>query len=305
MSGAGDMDAAMLAECAPPAVPSDSDKEGRGRLLVLAGGSQVAGAAILTGVAGLRVGAGKLQMAATAALAIPLALAVPEARILEVPDAHGEIGAAAASAIADELKAADAVVIGPGMIDEDQAGSLAERVLRGAGQAAFVVDAAALTGLDGRIDAIRATGGRLVVTPHAGEMSAISGRAKSDVEADPLRAARETAAALRAVVVMKGAETFVVTPDGCAWAHRSELPGLGTSGSGDVLAGVIGGLLARGASPVGAAAWGVCVHARAGARLAERIGPLGFLARELLDELPRALETLSATCRPARRPAAR
>ena len=292
MSSPSDMDAAMLAGCAPPALAADSDKEARGRLLVLAGGSQVAGAAILTGVAGLRVGAGKLQMAAPPGLATALALAVPEARVLEVPDAGGEIGVAAAAVIADELKTADAVVIGPGMMDEDRAGSLAERVLGAAGEAAFVIDAAALVGLRDRMDAIRAAGGRLVVTPHAGEMAAISGRAKSAVEADPLRAARETAAALRAVVVMKGAETFVVSPDGCAWAHRSRLPGLGTSGSGDVLAGAIGGLLARGASPVGAAAWGVCVHARAGARLAERVGPLGFLARELLDELPRALDEL-------------
>jgi hydroxyethylthiazole kinase-like uncharacterized protein yjeF len=296
------IDPAMLRDCAPPPLAPDSDKEARGQLLVMAGGAQVAGAAILTGVAGLRVGAGKLQLAATRALGLGLALAVPEARILEVPDAAGEIAGGAAEAIGRQLAAADAVVVGPGMLDDGVAGALAERAIAAAPDAAFVVDAAAFTGLADRLEAARAAGGRLVVTPHAGEMAALSGRAKAEVQADPLAAARQVAGALKAVVVMKGAETFVVSPDGRAWAHRAALPGLGASGSGDVLAGAIGGLLARGASPVGAAAWGVALHARAGRRLSERIGPLGFLARELLDELPGALAETEADvmARPAR-----
>lgn len=307
MSRPEPIDAAMLAAHAPPGAAPDGDKEGRGRLLVLAGGAQVAGAAILTGVAGLRVGAGKLQLAATPALAVPLALAVPEARILEVAEQSGEIGGGAAEQVAGELAACDAVVVGPGMMDDRIAGPLALRLMDGPGRAGFVVDAAALTGLGPHSQAVRRIGGRLVVTPHAGEMAALTERAKAEVEADPLAAAREAADALQAVVVMKGAETFVVAPDGRAWVHRAQLPGLATSGSGDVLAGAIGGLLARGGSPVGAAAWGVALHAQAGRRLAARIAPLGFLARELLDELPGALAELddAATCRPARRPAAR
>jgi hydroxyethylthiazole kinase-like uncharacterized protein yjeF len=307
MSGPQPIDDAMLAACAPPAVAPDTDKEARGRLLVLAGGAQVAGAAILTGVAGLRVGAGKLQLAATPALAVHLALAVPEARILQVPAADGEIADAAADQVADELAACDAVVVGPGMMDDATAGALTLRLMAGPGRAGFVVDAAALTGIGAHSQAVRAIGGRLVATPHAGEMAALTGRARAEVEADPLAAARQAAAGLQAVVVMKGAETYVVSPDGRAWVHRAELPGLGASGSGDVLAGAIGGLLARGASPVGAAAWGVALHARAGRRLGQRIAPLGFLARELLDELPGVLADAEAapTSRPARRPAAR
>lgn len=289
----GEIDARMLSACAPPKVARDGDKEDRGRLLVFAGGSQVAGAAILVGVAGLRVGAGKLQMAATPAVALSLALAVPEARILETPAHDGEIAADAAERLRPEVAQADAVVIGPGMMDDGMAGELAVRAMREAKDAAFVVDAAAFTGLDGRAEAVRRIGGRLVVTPHAGEMAAITGWTKAKVEADPLEAAREVAHSHKAVVVMKGAETFVVSPDGRAWAHRAGLPGLGTSGSGDVLAGAIGGLLARGCSPIGAAAWGVSLHARAGRSLAVRIGPLGFLARELLAELPAALAGLA------------
>ena len=101
--------------------------------------------------------------------------------------------------------------------------------------------------------------------------------------------ARQLARTAGAVVVMKGPDTFIVSPDGRAWRHRDGVVGLATSGSGDVLAGVIGGLLARGAPPLVAAVWGVCLHGGAGARLAETVGPLGFLARELLDIIPRVL----------------
>lgn len=289
MSAPGAIERASLHTWPLPPLGKDSDKEDRGRLLVVAGGAQNAGAARLVGEAGLRVGAGKLQMAAPTEIAVPLALAMPEARVIAVAARDGEIAPAAAADIEAELCRADAVVVGPGMMDEDAAGQLAARLMTQAGQAAFVLDAAALVGLGEGRTAARAMEGRLVVTPHAGEMAALSGRRKDDVQDDPLVAARELAAAWRAVVVQKGAESFVVSPDGRAWAHRAALPGLGVSGSGDVLAGAIGGLLARGASPVAAAARGVWLHARAGALAARRIAPLGFLARELLPELARAL----------------
>ena len=98
----------------------------------------------------------------------------------------------------------------------------------------------------------------------------------------------------RAVVVMKGATTFVVSPDGAAWRHDGGVAGLGTSGSGDVLAGAIGGLLARGVPPVAAALWGVVLHAQAGRDLSAGGAPLGFLARELLDRLPLVLGRICA-----------
>ncbi|RZJ45611.1 MAG: NAD(P)H-hydrate dehydratase, partial [Brevundimonas sp.] len=140
-----------------------------------------------------------------------------------------------------------------------------------------------------------AAAGRTVLTPHAGEMAALLGRNKEAVRADPLDAARQAAALFQSVVVMKGATTFVVTPDGAAWRHDGGVAGLGTSGSGDVLAGAVGGLLARGAAPLAAALWGVALHAQAGADLAAAGAPLGFLARELPDRLPVVLARLCAT----------
>jgi NAD(P)H-hydrate repair Nnr-like enzyme with NAD(P)H-hydrate dehydratase domain len=94
-------------------------------------------------------------------------------------------------------------------------------------------------------------------------------------------------------VALKGAETWIATPQGRCWRHAGGNVGLATSGSGDVLAGLIAGLLARGAPPEQAAAWGIALHARAGRRLCERLGPLGLLARELAAEVPALMHALS------------
>lgn len=266
------------------------DKSARGQVLVLGGGGVVPGAALLTGLAALRVGAGKLQLAATAATAAPLGITVPEAAILTVsatPD--GELAPQAATDLSPRLKSADAVVVGPGMMDAEIAGQLALGLMAAETTAAFVLDAAAMTGVDYGDPRVKRLAGRLVITPHAGEMATLTGVGRDAVEEDPLGMARRAARAASAVVVMKGAETFIVSPDGRAWRHQDGVVGLATSGSGDVLAGIIGGLLARGASPLVASVWGVCIHGGAGARLAHTVGPLGFLARELLDEIPRVL----------------
>jgi NAD(P)H-hydrate repair Nnr-like enzyme with NAD(P)H-hydrate dehydratase domain len=131
-----------------------------------------------------------------------------------------------------------------------------------------------------------------LLTPHAGEMAQLCAVDKGAILADPLGAARRAAARWNAVVALKGAGTVIALPDGRAWQHQSDNPGLGTSGSGDVLAGLAAGLAARGAPLHQAAAWAVALHARAGQRLARRRGPLGFMARELAAEVPRLMHEL-------------
>jgi ADP-dependent NAD(P)H-hydrate dehydratase len=131
----------------------------------------------------------------------------------------------------------------------------------------------------------------LVLTPNAGEMAKLLDQSKSKVDEDPLGAGIEAAARFSAVVVMKGAVTFVVSPDGRAGRYAGGGPGLGVSGSGDVLGGLVTGLLARGVPPFEAAAWGVFLHGEAGARLASKIGKLGYLAREIADLAPAILSS--------------
>jgi ADP-dependent NAD(P)H-hydrate dehydratase len=290
MSGPERVDLAGLSSFPLPDLGGDVDKHARGQVLAVAGGARAPGAAVLSGIAALRAGAGKLQLAATPALAGLLGLSAPEAGIIVSPAAAGgEFAASASDALLDAVGRADAVVVGPGMFDEDAAAALATALLAASETATFVLDAAAMTGFCRRSPSPGRPRRRLVLAPHPGEMARIAGLAREDVAADPLTPARELAASLGAVVVMKGPDTHIVTPDGRAWRHQDGVVGLATAGSGDVLAGLIAGFAARGASPATAALWGVCVHAAAGARLTERLGPLGFLARELLPEAPSIL----------------
>ena len=276
---------ALLLTMPLPTPPDGEGKEGRGRILIIGGGAQVPGAVVLAAVGALRAGAGKLQMAATEAFAIPLGLAMPEGRVIPVAsNKAGEIAPSAADDLAEAVERSDAVVVGPGMVDEALAAKLMKRLAKLDGEAVFLLDAAAMTGV-GDADVLTSLRGRLVLTPHAGEMAALLAKSKEEVVADPVSAARQAAARFQAVVALKGATTWIVSPSGEAWMHDDGVIGLGTSGSGDVLAGVIGGLLARGAPPLVAALWGVRLHARAGHRLTAAIGPVGFLAREIADAI--------------------
>ncbi|WGM30508.1 NAD(P)H-hydrate dehydratase [Brevundimonas sp. NIBR11] len=282
------LDIAALAAHPLPRLPVAGDKEDRGAVFVVGGDMVMAGASILAGVSALRVGAGKLQIRADRTAAAAMATTVPEARIV-----------VSASRIAAPLMtpaaSASALVLGPGMDTGDAERRLAVRLLSHAGDVPAVVDAGALPV---RREAGRFAGiarGRIVLTPHAGEMASMLGCDKEAIKADPLAAGRESASMFQSVMVMKGATTYVISPDGTAWRHEGGVAGLGTSGSGDVLAGAVGGLLARGAAPVVAALWGVVLHAEAGAALAAAGAPLGFLARELPDQLPIVLARICAT----------
>ncbi len=279
--------AQLLRTHAPPS-PSGDSKDDRGRVLVIAGSLEVPGAALLAGTAALRIGAGKLQMAAPRDMAVALGLAVPEALVVGLPQTEdGGVAAACAPDLAARAAHTDAVLVGPGMNSGEETSALVAALLRDTREGSFLIDAAALGALPPDPALTRDLAKRPVITPHAGEMARLLDRTREAIEADPLDAARTAAARFGTVVVMKGSATYVVDPEGEAWCYEEGRIGLATSGSGDALAGFIVGLLARGADPVSAALWGVYVHGEAGRRLARSQGPLGFLARELAAEAPR------------------
>jgi hydroxyethylthiazole kinase-like uncharacterized protein yjeF len=172
------------------------------------------------------------------------------------------------------------------MINPDTTAEIVVGLLRCEPGPAFVLDAAALADLRRARETLARHVGRIVITPHAGEMAGLLDVSREDISADPRRFAREAAVLLQCIVVLKGPETFVVKPDGQCWTYKEGSVGLATSGSGDTLAGVIAGLLARGAPPENAAQWGVYLHGEAGNTLARKQGPIGYLARELLSEIP-------------------
>ena len=270
-----------------PEPDSGGDKDQRGRVLVVAGSVAVPGGALLAGTAALRAGAGKLQIATAERVALPLGLALPEALVIALPETpDGDIAPHSADVLLERLARCDAVLIGPGMLDHDVSAELTGRILDCTPGPAFVLDAAPLVGLTALRDRIARHGGRVVITPHAGEMAGLLAIDKQEVLSDPYQAARRAADLLQCVVVLKGSDTCILAPGGSASVYTQGKVGLATSGSGDTLAGIIAGLLARGAQPVQAAQWGVYLHGEAGNRLTRSRGPLGFLASELLAEVP-------------------
>ncbi len=269
----------------PLPVPQAGTKEERGEVFVVAGAAQTPGAAILAATSALRAGAGKLKVATAASVAAYVGAAVPESLVVALDDLpSGGFGLENARTIVEHANGADALVFGPGLVDEAASASLACAVLAKL-ETPVVLDAAALGGCAQDPDVLHRLDGRAVLTPHAGEMARMMGSERDAVEEDPARYARDAARRLRAVVVMKGATTYIAQPDGALFCNTEGDVGLATSGSGDTLAGIIGGLLARGLPPIGAAVWGVYLHAQAGSLLSQRIG-LGFLAREIPGEIP-------------------
>jgi ADP-dependent NAD(P)H-hydrate dehydratase len=277
---------ALKAKPLPPVV--DGDKESKGRLLILAGSRDVPGAALLAATAAMRAGAGKLAIATVGSVALQLAVAMPEAMVIGLPEHRdGGFAGSAVERIAELAATADAVVAGmgvePGDICRRIAGVLLESPAR------LALDAALLRSLEPLDPADEERGITPVLLPHAGELAALLDCREDEVDAEPIRCGHRAAELYRSIVLVKGVTSHVVHPDGRAWTYSGGAPGLGVSGSGDVLAGIVGGLLARGAEPLSALLWGVWLHGAAGEALAKKIGPIGFLAREIADEIPALL----------------
>jgi ADP-dependent NAD(P)H-hydrate dehydratase len=289
------LDRAWLQRHPLPAVAAEGDKNTRGRVLVVGGAEFVPGALRLTGEAALRAGAGKLGLATVETAAISLGVNVPEASMLKLPaDENGRIAPSAAEKIASRLKLCDTLVFGPGMPGAEETEELVMAVLRATPtELTVVLDAGALTACAKLAEAIAARSGRTILTPHRGEICRLTGLSEDEVAGDPETVAQDTARTFGAVVALKGEKTVLASPDGACARFEGGSRGLATSGSGDVLAGLIGGFAARGAPPLTAAGWGVFVHGTAGERASAEIAEIGFLARELLPRVPGIVAELS------------
>jgi hydroxyethylthiazole kinase-like uncharacterized protein yjeF len=253
--------AALLREW--PLPEPHGDKTDRGDVHVVGGSPATPGAVLLAGVAALRVGAGRLAITTAHQVTTALAVAVPEAAVWPFEELR-------------DRAEPDAFVVGPGLLAPDE---VAAAVVAQCKDAALVIDAASLHDLPPGLP------GRTVLTPNGNELRQLAGR---DGEDDDL-AVRVSGD--RGVVVASCG--WVAAPDGRLWHDDSGSVALATSGSGDVLAGAIGGLLARGAAPEQAACWGAHLHATAGAVLGRRLGLVGVLARDLADALRPGLPGLA------------
>lgn len=297
MSAPLTIDAELLRGMPLPWPEPHTDKNSRGKVLIAGGSAMSAGAVALSGLAALRAGAGKVMLAVPRPLSLAIAVDFPEAGVTGFAvTAKGHPSPRVASRQIGELTSrADAFLMGPGLSDEPSAHKLAQMLLQSSVGVTVVIDALCVTGLWDlqRISALH--GGNLVITPHPGEMAALTGLTQDRINAEPVEVAEKVANRLRCIVVLKGSATVIAQPDGPTYFYEGGGVGLATSGSGDVLAGVLVGLAARGAKPVEAAIWSVYLHGEAGRRLAGRIGPLGFLARELPAEIPALMRELDSS----------
>jgi ADP-dependent NAD(P)H-hydrate dehydratase len=278
----------------------DGDKHARGTVLVVGGSPGTAGAVVLAGLGALRIGAGRLQLAVAEPALLAATIAVPEALVTSLPvhDDGRLRPRRAASAIERFASAADAVLIGPGLVGDAATHRFVREVVpMVAADAILIVDAAAVTDARGAamedlVEVVAPVRDRLVVVANRdelGRLAQLAGGASGGAVDPGDPAVSDVAATLGAVVSSFGT---VATADGRSWTSNAGTAGLGTSGSGDVLSGLAAGAAARCGDPAQAACWATFVHAAIGERLSRTSATVGYLAREIAAEAPAVLRDL-------------
>lgn len=266
----------------------ESTKFAAGSVLVCGGSLGLTGAPCLAAESAMRAGAGYVTAFVPASLNL-----IFESRLLEVmtvplPDADGSHEPSGVAQVLERVERADALVLGPGLGRTAEAFEFARRLAHDA-SLPLLLDADGLTAHAGALDSLAGREAPIVMTPHAGELARLLETDSAAIGARRLESVREAARSARAILVLKGDDTLVATPDGRVGVNRGGSSALATAGTGDVLSGVIGAYLAKRMDPFAAACAGVLVHARAGQLTARQIGPEGVIASDVIAALPRAL----------------
>ena len=283
------LDAGAVAGLVPLRAP-DTHKGDCGHVLVIAGSFGKTGAAQLAARAALGVGAGLVTVVGPALLYSIYAGNVLEAMTDVLPDTDGRIRFDEGQLRA-LVEHKTAVVVGPGIGTHDDARRIVAWLLQHAA-VPVVVDADALTCLASDLTLLDGARVPTILTPHPGEMARLLGTDTAAVQADRVGHARQFAVAHRCVLVLKGARTVIAASSGQAWINPTGNPGMASGGMGDVLAGILGGLLAQRLEPSEAARLGVYLHGAAADRVAAASGEIGMIASDLLSELPATLHAL-------------
>jgi ADP-dependent NAD(P)H-hydrate dehydratase / NAD(P)H-hydrate epimerase len=267
---------------------ADSTKFSSGNVVVVGGSRGLTGAPCMSALGAMRAGAGYVTVAAPASLELAFTVRLLEAMHTGLPEDHGALSPEALEPAVKAVGRADAVVLGPGLGrtpgTQELARALALRV-----EVPLVIDADGLNALAGRLEELRGRRWPTVLTPHAGELGRLLEVESAEVARARLRHARAAAERTKALVVLKGDDTLVAAPSGRVAISRGGAPALATAGTGDVLSGVCGALLAKGLEPVHAACAAVYAHVRAGQLAAAPHGPDGVIASDVIAALPAAL----------------
>ncbi|MGI8705812.1 MAG: NAD(P)H-hydrate dehydratase [Sphingomicrobium sp.] len=266
----------------------DGGKTEHGRLVVVAGSRYTPGSAFLSATAALRSGVGQVTVIIVESSASALSMRIPEAKVVPVAEApDGGFTPDVTDCMSEHVKSCTGVVAGPGIVENEAATDLARTLLELPVPA--IIDAGLLYSVQRFEKECRGREAPAILLPHKVEMEALLGCTVDEAEQDGLGSARQASDRFKALVLAKGAVSHIAAPDGRSWTYDGGAPGLGIAGSGDTLAGITGALLARGAEPLTALLWGVLLHGEAGEMLSAKVGPAGFLARELADEIPALL----------------
>jgi len=271
--------------------PAESNKGSYGHVLVVGGSLGKAGAAAMAGMAALRTGAGLSTVATPKSVMGTVAGFHPELMTEPLPETNeGTISTSARDRIEELAKGKSVLAIGPGVSRDAQTAELVRSLIARI-QVPMVVDADGLNAFEGSTDELNGKGRTLVITPHPGEMARLAGCTVAEVQGDRLGVARTFAREHELIVVLKGHRTLVVQPDGEAWVNTTGNPGMATGGTGDILTGMVAGMIAQHSKQafMGVLA-AVHLHGLAGDVMRESVGEHSLVATDLLQGLPEAFE---------------
>jgi hydroxyethylthiazole kinase-like uncharacterized protein yjeF len=277
-----------------PSRQRDAHKGDYGHLMVVGGSPGKAGAAAMAARGALRTGAGLVSVATPNAIVPIIQSQLAEAMC--IPSAESIEGTLGIGAVDELLKAADAmsaVAIGPGLSTHFETVQAVRNLIQSMA-CPLVVDADGLNALAGHTNILKRTKAPVILTPHPGEMGRLLSIAAADVQKDRVGVASRFAREFNVTLVLKGAGTVVAVPDGRVFINSSGNPGMATGGTGDVLTGMIGGLLAQGFTSGQAACMGVYLHGLAGDLAAKEKGEAALIAGDLIEKIPEAMNAVTA-----------
>ncbi len=276
-----------------PVRSRDGHKGIFGHLLVVAGSTGKCGAAVMAAESGLRGGAGLVTLACPQSVQPTIASRLTEVMTAPMAELNGELSLQALDALCALADGKQALAVGPGLGLGEETGALVRRLVQDSALP-IVVDADGLNALCGYMPLLERQADRpMVLTPHPGEMSRLTGLPTAEIQADRFNVARDFALRHRVVLVLKGVRTLTASPDGRINVNSSGHPGMASGGMGDVLTGLIGSLLAQGLTAYDAATLGVYLHGLAADRLQGSFGDAGLLATDVMYELPAARQALA------------
>ncbi|MBI2876514.1 MAG: NAD(P)H-hydrate dehydratase, partial [Candidatus Tectomicrobia bacterium] len=277
----------------------EANKGHFGHVLVVAGSVGKTGAAAMASYSALRAGAGLVSLALPQSLSGTMETTYPEVMTLPLPEtAEGTIDLAARDLVAELLPRMKVLVIGPGLTTHSRTAEFLREVLKET-RVPTVVDADGLNGLADHLSLLQETSAPLILTPHPGEMSRLNGIPIAAIQQDRIEVAQRFAREHGVILVLKGARTVIANPEGRVYLNPTGNPGMATGGTGDILAGMIGGLVAQGWGLLEGVLAAVYLHGLAGDLAVQRTGEICLVATDLLDSLPAAIRQVIDAPSPA------